>query len=162
MKIRFMQALLGIILLMPTAAHAASEDVDVLVLEMADKTTKIFRLDDKPTISFAEGKLLVEAASVTTDFNQEDVTEFHFEKYSPATGIQAGKDASFSFVYNDNATVRISGTKARKAMLYTTDGQLVKSLKVNNGSVNVSLSSYQPGTYVLHLENDHTFKITKK
>ena len=90
------------------------------------------------------------------------MTEFHFEKYSPATGIQAGKDASFSFVYNDNATVRISGTKARKAMLYTTDGQLVKSLKVNNGSVNVSLSSYQPGTYVLHLENDHTFKITKK
>ena len=95
MKIRFMQALLGIILLMPTAAHAAGEDVDVLVLEMADKTTKNFRLDDKPTISFAEGKLLVEAASVTTDFNQEDVTEFHFEKSSPPQAFKPERTHPF-------------------------------------------------------------------
>lgn len=161
-----MQALLGLMLMSPMAVNAATDDdasVDMLVLTMADQSTKEFKLDDKPEISFADGKFLVTASQVTTDYDQSEVTEFHFKKSDgTSTGINTGNEAQFSFVFNDNTNVRISGTKAKRASLYTIGGQFVKSQKVNGGSVNVSLADCGSGVYILNLENDHTFKLIKK
>lgn len=160
-----MQALLGLMLLTPLAANAADEGdeaIDVLVLKMADETTAEFALADEPTVSFDNGKFTVVSQGVTTDYEQSDVTEFYFSKKSTETGIGKAAEGNFSFVYNDNANVHVSGSKASKASLYTIDGKLVKSQKVNGGSVSVSLNECQPGMYVLNLENEHSFKIIKK
>lgn len=165
MKVRFMQALLGLMLLTPAAASAADGDdasVDMLVLKLADETTAQFMLADKPAISFADGKLAVTSQSASTEYAQSDVTEFHFEKYDPSTAIGKTTGSQFAFAYSDNATVSITGTKAPKATLYTADGKLVKSVRTAGGSVTVSLADCQAGVYVLTLENEHTFKVIKK
>ena len=161
-----MQALLGLMLMSPLAIDAAVDgnaSVDMLVLTMADQTTKEFKLDDKPVISFDNGKFLVTASQVTTDFEQSEVAEFHFKKSDgTSTGINAGSEAQFSFVYNDNTNVYISGTKAKRAVLYTIGGHLLKSQRVKGGSVNISLADCESGVYILYLENDHTFKLIRK
>lgn len=160
-----MQALLGLMLFTSATASAADDEdtaVDMLVLRLADETTAKFMLADKPEISFSDGRLAVTSQNVNTDYAQSDVTEFHFEKYDPQTGIGTATGSGFAFVYNDNATVSISGTKAPKASLYTIDGKLVKSVMTTGGNVTVSLADCEAGVYVLSLEKENTFKITKK
>lgn len=165
MKAKFMQALLGLVCLSSLSAQAAGTDdasVDLLVLKMADASTKEFKLSEEPIISFADGKLVVTAQTVTTDYEQSDVTEFYFKKQDPSTGIDAQVANLFSFTYNDNAHVVIAGSKAQTVALYTVDGKLVKSQKVVDGAVTVDLTACSAGIYVLNLENEHTFKIIKK
>lgn len=165
MKIKFMQALLGLVLLAPMAAYAAGGDetsVDLLVLKMVDETTAEFNLADKPTISFVDGKFLVTSKSVTTDYKQADVTEFHFEKKNVTDGIGPVVNGLFSFVYNDNDHVTIFGSKAKKISVYTVDGKLLKSQTITDGKVTVNLDNLKAGIYVLNLEKEHTFKIIKK
>lgn len=166
-KSKFMQALVGMMFLTPFAAFAenggADSSVDLLVLKMADATTAEFELADEPVISFADGKLVVTSQSATTDYEQEAVTEFYFKKKNPVVdGIKNTVSNLFSFTYNDNTTVVIAGSKAKKAFLYTIDGKSLQSLKVVNGAVTINLENCAPGIYVVNLENEHTFKIIKK
>ena len=169
MKIRFMQALLGLMMLAPTVAHAAAGDkvIDMLVLKMSDESTKLFALDSLPTITLADGKFSVTSGSVTTDYEQSEVTEYYFEKVDSATAdsvtaISGPTKSRFTLTYLDNDHVVITGTQARRALLYTQGGQLVATRPTAGGSVTVSLSALQPGLYVLRLENEHSFKIIKK
>lgn len=165
MKIKFMQALLGLMLLTPLSASAADGDdasVDLLVLKLADASTAEFSLADEPSISFADGKLVVTSQEVTTDYAQEEVTEFYFKKKDTSTGINANVSNLFSFTYTDNANVVITGSKAHKASVYTIDGKIVKKLTVVDGAVNINLADAAPGIYVVNLEKEHSFKIIKK
>lgn len=164
-----MQALLGLMMLAPAVAHAATGDkvIDMLVLKMSDESTKLFALDSLPTITLADGKFTVTSGSVTTDYDQSEVTEYYFEKVDSATAdsvtaVVGPAGSRFTLTYVDNDHVVITGTKARKAQLYAQGGQLLATQPTAGGSVTVSLSSLQRGIYVLRLENDHSFKIIKK
>ncbi len=164
-----MQALLGLMMLAPTVAHATTGDrvIDMLVLKMSDESTKLFALDSLPTITLADGKFQVTSGSVTTDYEQSDVTEYYFEKVDSATADSVtavtGPEASrFTLTYLDNSRVIVTGTKASKALLYTQGGQLVATQPTQGGRVTVDLSGLQRGIYVLRLENEHSFKIIKK
>lgn len=164
-----MQALLGLMMLAPTVAHAAAGDkvIDMLVLKMSDESTKLFALDSLPTITLADGKFQVTSGSVTTDYEQSDVTEYYFEKVDSTTADSVtavtGPEASrFTLTYLDNSHVVVTGTKAHKALLYTQGGQLVAMQPTQGGRVTFNLSALQRGIYVLRLENEHSFKIIKK
>ncbi len=169
MKIRFLQALLGLMMMAPTVVQAAEGDkvIDMLVLKMTDESTKLFALDSLPTITLDGGKFSVTSGSVTTDYDQSEVAEYYFEKVDSTTADSvtavAGPEASrFSLTYLDNDRVIVTGTKAPAAQLYTQGGQLLATRPTANGSVTVSLTTLQPGIYVLRLVGDHTFKIIKK
>ena len=144
-----MQALLGLMMLAPTVAHATTGDrvIDMLVLKMSDESTKLFALDSLPTITLADGKFQVTSGSVTTD------------SVTAVTGPEASR---FTLTYLDNSRVIVTGTKASKALLYTQGGQLVATQPTQGGRVTVDLSGLQRGIYVLRLENEHSFKIIKK
>ncbi len=164
-----MQALLGLMMLAPSVAHATEGDkvIDMLVLKMSDESTKLFALDSLPTITLADGKFSVTSGSVTTDYEQSDVTEYYFQKVDSATAdsvtaISGPADKRFTLTYVDNDRVVITGTKAHKAQLYTQAGQLLATRPTVDGNVTVSLSALQRGVYVLRLENEHSFKIIKK
>lgn len=165
MRIRILQVLLGLMMMAPMVARAADGDkvIDVLVLKMADETTELFVLDDHPTITLADGKFTVTSASVNTDYNLSDVTEYHFEKVDTVTlGVEKLEKANFTLTYTDNTHVRVTGTKARVAQLYSLDGQLLTTRPTANGAVTVSLTECKPGVYVLRLENDRSFKVIRK
>lgn len=164
MKMKFINALFGLLLMAPVASSAqtANETSDeVLVLKMADNTTANFWLGYKPTVDFADDKLVITSNDATTTYNQADVAEFYFAS-AAETAVDGKQAAQFSFAYNDNTHVVIAGTKAKKATIYTLDGQLVKSQKISGGNTTVSLADCQPGVYVLNLENEHSFKLIKK
>lgn len=169
MKIRFMYALLGLMMLAPTAARAADGDkvVDMLVLKMADESTKLFALSEQPVITLGEGKFTVTSGSVVTDYEQEDVAEYYFEKVDSATAdsvtaIATPETRQFSLAYTDNSTVSVHGTNAKTVRLYTQNGQLVATQPTADGNATVSLAALRPGIYLLQLENEHTFKLIKK
>lgn len=164
-----MQALLGLMMLAPAVAHAAAGDkvIDMLVLKMSDESTKLFALDSLPTITLADGKFSVTSGSVTTDYEQSEVTEYYFEKVDSTTAdsvlaVTGPATSRFTLRYVDNDHVAITGTQTRRALLYTQGGQLVATQPTVGGNVTVSLASLQPGIFVLRLENEHSFKIIKK
>ena len=163
MKAKLLRALFALMLLSPSLAiYAADADESprqALVLKFADATTANFFLADKPTIGFADGKLTVTATELTADYEQASVAEFYFDTITP-TAI-AGVKGAFGFAYTDGV-VRVSGSKASVATLYTADGTLVESRGVVDGAVEVSLVGCKPGVYVLNLENEHSFKIVRK
>lgn len=163
MKATIFKTVLALLLLaMPASIFAAEADESprqALVLKFADETTANFFLADKPTIGFADGKLTVTATELTTDYDQASVAEFYFDTITP-TAI-AGVKGAFGFAYTDGV-VRVSGSTASVAALYTADGTLVERRNVVDGAVELSLSSCQPGVYVLNLGNKHSFKIVRK
>lgn len=165
MRIRILQVLLGLMMMAPMVTRAADGDkvVDVLVLKMADETTELFVLDDHPTITLADGKFTVTSASVNTDYNLSDVTEYYFEKVDTmALGVEKLEKANFTLTYTDNTHVRVTGTKARVAQLYSLVGQLLTTRPTTNGTVTMSLAECKPGVYVLRLENNRSIKIIRK
>lgn len=171
MKAKVFQLLLALLLL-PSSVVLADEEYDdtpqqALVLRFTDQTTASFFLADEPEVGFADGKLTVNATGVATDYEQSAVAEFYFDYVTPPpptppTSLSSVDGKSFSFVYTDNNTVTVSGSKAASATLYTADGQLVASKNVVNGTVTMSLEGCKPGVYVLTLQNEHTFKLIKK
>lgn len=164
MKINFLQVLLGLAFMVPVAANAADGGggtPDLLVLKMADATTAEFKLAEQPIVSFADGKLKVESGSMTVDYDQAAVEEFYF-KADDGTGVGKTEAGKFSFTYNDNVHVVISGTQASKLTVNTIDGKLLKTQSVKGGNATVSLEGYSAGVYVIGFENGNTFKIVKK
>lgn len=158
---RILQTLLGLLLLgSPVAVLADEADPQVLVLKFSDDQTANFYLADQPVITFDDGKFVVTSGTAVAEYDQAEVTEYYFA--SVPTSVQDQVAGTFSFKYNDNAHVYVSGTKAAKASLYDVSGKLVSTAVVSDGSVTVSLEGCAPGVYVLNLENDHSFKIIKK
>ena len=162
MKAKLLRALFALMLLSPSLAiYAVDADESprqALVLKFADATTANFFLVDKPTIGFADGKLIVTATELTADYDQSAVAEFYFDTIAP-TAI-AGVKGAFGFAYTDGV-VRVSGSKASVATLYAADGTLVESRGVQDGAVELNLTNLKSGVYVLNLENEHSFKIVK-
>lgn len=165
MKTRLLQALLVLLLLAPSlAAHADEADNtprQALVLKFVDDATASFFLADKPEVGFADGKLTVTSNGVATDYEQSAVAEFYFDYVVP-TAIVGTEGKAFSFTYNDNRTVKVSGAKAAEAALYAADGTLVMRKRVADGTVVLNLDNCKPGVYVLTLENEQTFKLIKQ
>lgn len=165
MKTRLLQALLVLLLLAPSlAAHADEADTtprQALVLKFVDDATANFFLADKPEVGFADGKLTVTSNGVATDYEQSAVAEFYFDYVVP-TAIAGTEGKAFSFTYDDNRTVKVSGAKAAEAALYAADGTLVMRKRVADGTVVLNLDNCKPGVYVLTLENEHTFKLIKQ
>lgn len=165
MKARLLQALLALMLLSPSlAAHAEDADTtprQALVLKFVDDATANFFLADKPEVKFADGKLTVTSEVATTDYNQSDVAEFYFDTIVP-TAIVGNENNTFSLTYNDNRTVKVSGSKASTATLCAADGTLVQRANLTDGAVTMTLDGCQPGVYVLTLNNEHVFKLIKK
>ncbi len=169
MKIRFMQVLLGLMMLAPSAVRAADGDkvVDMLVLRMTDESTKLFALSEQPVITLGEGKFTVTSGSIATDYDQQEVAEYYFEKVDSATADSVTAVAQpalrqFALSYTDNSTVSVTGTKAKTVRLYTQGGQLVATKPTVDGAATLSLAALRPGLYLLQLENEHTFKLIKK
>lgn len=165
MKTRLLQALLALLLLAPSlVAHADEADTtprQALVLKFVDDATASFFLADKPEVGFADGKLTVTSNGVATDYEQSAVAEFYFDYVVP-TAIAGTKGNAFSFTYDDNRTVKVSGAMAAEAALYAADGTLVMRKRVADGTVVLNLDNCKPGVYVLTLENEQVFKLIKQ
>lgn len=142
--------------------HAAeTEQAEFLVLRMADSKTAEFKLSTRPTITFSDDKLVVTSSEASTEYAQNEVTEFYFTAVS--TGIDEKVAATtMTFTYVDNAHINISGSKANHALLYDANGQLLQRQQVTDGKASIDVSQYAPGVYVLNLANEHSFKIIKK
>lgn len=145
-----------------TTLRAATADAEpqVLVLKFADATTADFLFADTPEITFGDGKIVVTSTSGSTEYDEAQVAEYYFSETS--TGISGATVGQFSFRYTDNTHVLVSGTRATQALLYDLSGRLIKSQAVSGGSASIDLSGCAPGTYILNLANDHSFKIIKK
>lgn len=165
MKGKFMQALLGLLLMAPSAVlanDAGETPAQALVLKFADDTETWVFLADKPEVVFADGKLTVSSPEMTTDYDQSLVTEFYFDNRSTPAAIAEAEKQKPTFVFTDNNTVSVTGSHASSASLYTADGTLIQHKDVKNGAVSFSLKGCKAGVYVLNIQNEQTYKLIKK
>lgn len=165
MKAILLHVLYALLLLASSlAVHADDADTmprQALVLKFVDDATASFFLADKPEVGFTDGKLTVTSNFVATEYEQSAVEEFYFDYVVP-TAIAGTEGKAFSFTYDDNRIVKVSGVKATEAALYAADGTLVMRKRVADGAVVLNLDNCKHGVYVLKLENEQTFKLIKK
>lgn len=151
----------SIVIVGSVSAQDDTEKRQALMLRFADSSTASYILDEKPEVGFADGKLTVTSPTVSTSYDQSAVKEFYFDYVIP-TSISSVAEGKFTFVYNDNGIMKISGAKSATATLYTVDGKKVASYAVNDGCVSVPMYRMQTGVYVLKLDNGQSFKVTNK
>lgn len=158
--LRLLGALLLSLLSLQVGWAQEDEKVSVLVLELTDETSVMFQLAEKPTLSFSGQQVMVNAESAQATYPLSEVKDFHFSEVS--TGIDAPAANQLVIRYLDNENVQVTGTTARSAALYNTNGQLVGNHAVKDGCVNISLKGCAPGIYLLKLNLTPTIKIIKR
>lgn len=143
-----MKKYLSLALLLGYSIACHAEGLNTLVIELTNKTTAKYSLEEKPLISFAKegGEKVLKVSGVAVAFTEQlsNVAKYYFE--SKATAIQNVKgDGDFRFAY-DGESLSVDGVTA--VSVFSLDGKQLKSIK-GDGELNISLSDLPKGIYVV-------------
>lgn len=154
--------MLSLLLCMFYTTSMASNEGDVLMVQMKSGDLYKFHLSERPVVTFYPDGMKI----VSSDFSAEykDVQKIYFEEYTTDVSLPIDNQAkTVSFTYLDGQTVQIDGLKEHASIrVYALDGKSMP-LHVDQQSncVKLSLSAYPKGIYVIRC-NKHSFKVTKR
>ncbi len=143
-----MKKYLSLALLLGYSIACHAEGLNTLVIELTNKNTAKYSLEEKPLISFAKegSEKVLKVSGVTVEFTEKlsNVAKYYFE--SEPTAIKNVKnDDDFRFFY-DGVSLTVDGVNA--VSVYSLDGVQLKSVK-GNGMLCVSLADLPKGIYVV-------------
>lgn len=114
----------------------------VLSFKSGDKVT--FVLSDKPVLTFAGDKLVVESSTGTIEYLRSDIDDFHFDEIE--TSVE-----SIEYAGDDNVTI------------YDMNGRIVAKLGNESfESAKTYLNAFKQGMYIIKIGNKQTIKYLKK
>ena len=114
----------------------------VLSFKSGDKVT--FVLSDKPVLTFAGDKLIVESSTGTIEYLRSDIDDFHFDEIE--TSVE-----SIEYAGDDNVTI------------YDMNGRVVAKLGNESfDSAKTYLNAFKQGMYIIKIGNKQTIKYLKK
>lgn len=154
--------MLSLLLCMFYATSMASNEGDVLMVQMKSGDLYKFHLSERPVVTFYPDGIKI----VSSDFSAEykDVKKIYFDEYTTDVSLPIDNQAkTVSFTYLDGQTVQIDGLKEHANIrVYALDGKSMP-LYVDQQSnyVKLSLSAYPKGIYVIRC-NKHSFKVTNR
>lgn len=154
--------MLSLLLCMFYVTSMASNEGDVLMVQMKSGDLYKFHLAERPVVTFYPDGIKI----VSSDFSAEykDVKKIYFEEYTTDVSLPIDNQAkTVSFTYLDGQTVQIDGLKEHANIrVYALDGKSMP-LYVDQQSncVKLSLSAYPKGIYVIRC-NKHSFKVTNR
>lgn len=155
-------AMLVLLLCMVTSPSMASNEGDVLMVQMKSGDLYKFHLTERPVVTFWPDGIKI----VSSDFSAEykDVQKIYFEEYTTDVTLPQDVQANeMIFTYLDGHTVQIDGLKGNTAIrVFTLEGKMM-SLDIERqvNSIKVDLAAYPKGIYIIRC-NNHSFKVTKR
>ena len=154
--------ILSLLLCMFYTTSMASNEGDVLMVQMKSGDLYKFHLSERPVVTFGPVGIKIVSSDFSAEYN--DVKEIYFEEYTTDVSLPRDYQANAaSFTYLDGQTIQIDGLKDHANIrVYALNGKSMP-LHVNQQSdrVKVSLASYPNGIYVIRC-NKHSFKVTKR
>ena len=132
-----------------------------LTISKLDGSEIHFALADKPTVSFADGNIVVTNNEEMVSYPKSEVADFHFTTGTmDALDKVDADDVLIQFV--DNNHIVISGPGITTATAYNLQGIAVAQAKASNGTLTIDLSDMTAGVYVVAIANHPTMKFLKK
>lgn len=165
MKKFFTILTLAAVALVNSFSASAEEPNTVLSVYMKDGKFEVFKFADKPSVTFADQKILVSSENASGEYAFDAVSHFAFEDGNLVQGIEeiAGeKTAAFSFEYTDNANVVVASPELKWVKVYTAQGVEVAAAAANDGVATVSVASLAPGVYIVAPSCHSALKIVKR
>ena len=153
-----MKKLLFFLTLTLSCSLAKADDMILQILQSDGQVVNI-DLKDEPKTTYENGNLIITTTKTTITYPLEKVKRY---TYVSALGISSPNVVGVSFS-QDGETLTFKGLKpTTKIMLYSTSGQVLRTIKPNNSDkIAVSISQYPAGVYLVKV-NDVTYKITKR
>lgn len=151
---------LAFVLLLLSSAPLLAEDKNALIILLKDGTSTTVLLDELPVATFSEGRLKVSSPGLSLELPRTDVSRFVYAYVDLAelNFHQMGISGS-SFV---DGVLSLSGLQSGAVVrLYFDNGRLLDEVAAPaDGRVNISLSAYPSGVYMLQIDG-LTYKFTK-
>lgn len=123
------------------------------------KTNEVFRMRIvSERISISNNKL-----NCTSQYNIGDIEDYGVI-FVPNLSIEAIEDLDYNIFPNpvtDILTIDSNNSKTKEIELFTISGQQIKSFTSNNKSIQIDVSQFQSGTYILKI-NNIPYKFIKK
>lgn len=131
--------ILSILIFLSTGSFAQSS----LVITFSDNTTQTIALTTLPDIWMKDDKMTVKTSETTLEYPLYTVKTFTFGN---ASGIKAVKAAEYQLT----GDALILPDESAAVRVYTLDGKAVSCpVAHGNGQIVVSLTSLQPGAYII-------------
>lgn len=154
------EKILSVFMSLAIAFTACASDYNAV--EVTDNTgqTTVLLLEDNPTAKYVDGELVINSASATLVFPQEETVEVVFKEQG-YDGVEKLEGTSAIALKVEPENVRLLNLPpASSVFLFSLSGSLVASDQSDaEGSAVLPLS--QPGVYVIKTDAK-TFKIVKK
>ncbi len=151
------------LLLCVTAARAASDGINAMLLQGPSDFKFTILLDDQPVVSFSDDDLVISThMGASVSIPSSHVTKWTYVKDEEATGISNA--ARFgSLLSFDGKHIGLTNLAPSTAVqVYTADGALVASGTTDSrGCVSLSMPEKAGGVYV-NKTSTVTFKISKQ
>ena len=148
------------LLVLPSALRA---DEHTLIISFCDGSSTTLLLRDKPSATFVNDELWVEAGSFSTTYKRSSIAKFSFG-WQDLTHIHAPSPHMMQITYTDNDRVQVHGIPTSSAIgVYSLDGRrLTPLLTPEPSGITIDLAAYPAGTYLITINHTQTFKIIKK
>lgn len=152
--------LLVIALLSTLSLSVAAEEVNALMLHLSSGKQVLCLLEERPVVTFTEDEVVLTTHMHEVRYQSEDVQKFTYTMVE-ADGIHSPR-LNEGLICLDGNTILLNGLAPDSSvMVYTVDGVLVASAKVDeHGATSISLPDQSGKVYVVKTSIAN-FKITK-
>ncbi len=134
-----------------------------LVITAKDGTQVAFALQEQPKVTFVESELHVQSTKLDIVYSLENMANFRYEKREiPSTNLTNLQGDGVPYLLEQDYIVFPALAKDTEVSLYTINGIMIFSKKVNqSGEYLFPLSHLRSAIYVLKV-NDLTYKMIKR
>ena len=149
-------------LLMPFSSWASGS---ILVLELDNGSDVVFKLLEKPVLTFVEGKLEISSQTFSTkSYNRSNIKKFYFsEDHDGLDELETSENTIIFKQTDDNRLVISNCPDSDRIMVSDLSGRLYNGSVSRNGSeAIVDLSNCPKGIYIIKIGNMQTIKISRK
>lgn len=148
------------VLLLLSSAPLLAEDKNALIILLKDGTSTTVLLDELPVATLSEGRLKVSSPGLSLELPRTKVARFVYAYVDP-TELNAHKMGIPGSSLVDGV-LSLSGLQPGAVVcLYFDNGRLLDEVAAPaDGRVNISLSAYPSGVYMLQIDG-LTYKFTK-
>lgn len=150
-----------LLLFLSVTVPSIAEEATSLIVHSKDGSSVAYALSEYPKVTFEDSYLLIKSTNIDVSYPLSDMWKFTFEPVDIETAINAVSADKSSFSYADGAIV-LSGLNGKSFLqVYTIDGVLRHSEKINTSTFIYPFSELPSGIYIINV-NGKTFKISKK
>lgn len=158
--------LLALLFFISFLSASSAEESSAMFLKLKSGETLIFKLLDKPCVTFDETYTYVKSSSMSTalPYAYADISRIEFGETTLTAISTAEKENLLQFVYVNPDIVVLKGKQMQgvKVQVFSPDGKMAPAnCSYTEEGASISLAGLPAGTYIIRA-NKQSFKIFRK